>query len=223
VPVGWTVLVPIKRLELAKTRLRPALDPADHRALVLAMARDTIAAVAASTVVDQLAVITSDPAATGAGEDLGAAVVDDGPELNAALRDGARRLRTGAVAALPADLPALRPQELTAALVVAEQHLAAGAPQCFLADRHRIGTTLLAAATAAALVPRFGADSANAHARSGAVELSGDWPGLRLDVDTVADLADAAALGLGPASTAVLARRGDDTAIVAPGSPSATR
>jgi 2-phospho-L-lactate guanylyltransferase len=46
--------------------------------------------------------------------------------------------------------------------------------------------------------------SAAAHAADGAIPLDGDWPGLRRDVDTVEDLWAAAAVGLGPASSAAL-------------------
>ena len=56
-----------------------------------------------------------------------------------------------------------------------------------------------------ALDPRFGGDSAAAHARSGALPLTGSWPGLRRDVDTGADLQGAVRLGTGRHTTAVLA------------------
>jgi 2-phospho-L-lactate guanylyltransferase len=55
------------------------------------------------------------------------------------------------------------------------------------------------------LDPRFGPGSAAAHAASGARPLHGDWPTLRRDVDTDADLADAARLGLGPRTARLLA------------------
>ncbi|MGH3739210.1 MAG: 2-phospho-L-lactate guanylyltransferase, partial [Micromonosporaceae bacterium] len=47
--------------------------------------------------------------------------------------------------------------------------------------------------------------SARAHAAGGAVELHGDWPSLRRDVDTAADLSAAAALGLGVRTAGLLA------------------
>ena len=50
--------------------------------------------------------------------------------------------------------------------------------------------------------PRYGPASAAAHRAAGAVELTGDWPSLRHDVDTAADLRTAAELGLGPATSA---------------------
>jgi 2-phospho-L-lactate guanylyltransferase len=50
--VYWSVVVPVKRVEKAKTRLRDAVPGADHEALVLALAADTVRAVLASAPVD---------------------------------------------------------------------------------------------------------------------------------------------------------------------------
>jgi 2-phospho-L-lactate guanylyltransferase len=92
--------------------------------------------------------------------------------------------------------------ELAAALTAA-----AGHRRSFVADGEGSGTTLLCA-TAGELDPRYGPGSAAAHAASGAVALDGHWPGLRRDVDTPADLAEAAALGLGPRTAHLLDRAG---------------
>jgi hypothetical protein len=128
--VSWTVIVPVKRLEAAKTRLRGALAEADHEALVLAMALDTVAAALASPVVGRVVVVTGDPEPGDAAAMLGAEVIADVPDagLNPALAYAATLLRArGAsaslpgVAALPADLPALRTAELTDALRQAEE------------------------------------------------------------------------------------------------------
>ena len=76
----------------------------------------------------------------------------------------------------------------------------------FVADRHGSGTAALFA-FGSPLDPRFGADSAHRHRDSGAVELTGPWPGLRCDIDTPEDLAAAERLGVG-AATAEALRRG---------------
>jgi 2-phospho-L-lactate guanylyltransferase len=47
------------------------------------------------------------------------------------------------------------------------------------------------------LAPRFGPGSAAAHLASGARRLAGDWPTLRRDIDTGADLEAGKDLGLG--------------------------
>jgi 2-phospho-L-lactate/phosphoenolpyruvate guanylyltransferase len=191
----WSVVVPAKRLAVAKTRLRPltAGDPAAHDALVLALLADTVAAALACPVVGEVVVVTDDAAAAAEVARIGARTVADEPDsgLNPALGHGAAATGSPAVAALSSDLPALRPDELAAALGAA-----AAAPRCFVADAHGTGTTLLTA-TGTPLQPAFGSDSAAAHRASGAVELTGAWPGLVRDVDTDADLRAALALGGG--------------------------
>jgi 2-phospho-L-lactate guanylyltransferase (CobY/MobA/RfbA family) len=58
--------------------------------------------------------------------------------------------------------------------------------------------------TAAAAVRELGGSAAR-HRDSGAVELTGAWPGLRCDIDTPEDLAEARRLGVGPATSAAVA------------------
>lgn len=201
----WSVVVPAKRLAVAKTRLRPlTADRPDaeaaHRELVLALLADTVAAAVACPAVGVVLVVTDEPAAAAVVRDLGARVVADEPDrgLNPALEHGARTAPGTAVAALSSDLPALRPEELAAALTAA-----AGSARAFVADAQGTGTTLLTAVDTE-LLPRFGADSAAAHLAGGAAALSGTWPGLLRDVDTEADLRAALTLGVGPRTTALL-------------------
>ncbi|WP_326554954.1 2-phospho-L-lactate guanylyltransferase [Micromonospora sp. NBC_01813] len=189
----WSVVLPVKRLAAAKSRLRGALDGVRHEELALALASDTVAAVLACPLVAEAVVVTADPVAGEVLAGLGARTVAeaDGDGLNAALVRGAATVAAGRpVAALTADLPALRPAELAAALRTV------GTGRCFVPDAAGTGTVLLAAA-GTALLPGFGPDSARRHAGSGARRLDGRWPSLRRDVDTVADLAAAVRLGLG--------------------------
>lgn len=203
----WSVVVPAKRLAVAKTRLRPLTAVlgddagAGHDALVLALLADTVAAAIACPAVTEVVVVTDDPDAAEVVGALGARTVADAPDrgLNPALEHGARSV-TGPVAALSSDLPALRPPELAAALVAAGDH-----PRAFVADAQGTGTTLLTAA-GVPLEPHFGSGSAQAHRSSGAVALSGHWPGLLRDVDTDADLRAALALGAGPRTAALVDR-----------------
>jgi 2-phospho-L-lactate guanylyltransferase len=201
----WSIVVPAKRLAVAKTRLRPrtaGLGEARHGELVLALLADTVAAAAGCPAVAEVLVVTDDRAAVDVVRSLGARPLPDEPDrgLNPALEHGARHAAGPAVAALSSDLPALRPAELAAALAAAE-----AAPRCFVADAEGTGTTLLTAA-GTALRPRFGRESARAHAQGGALRLNGDWPGLVRDVDTEAGLSAAVALGVGPRTRGLLAR-----------------
>ena len=212
------LIVPVKPLLRAKTRLRGAADsgvgdPGAHAALALALTQDTVAAVLAARRVRRLLVISSDPAVAA---ELAAVGVEVAPDVdrghNGALRHGAAILRSrdpdAPVGALQADLPALRPDELDAALAAAEVIFAAGGTRAFCADAEGTGTTLLVAAAGVPLTPRFGAGSAARHRASGATPLDGAWPGLRRDVDTRDDLCAAAALGLGARTRTVLAPAG---------------
>ena len=205
----WSVVVPAKRLVAAKTRLTPLTDalgdrlPAGHGGLVLALLADTVAAARESPAVGQVLVVTDEPEAAELVRALGAAVVGDEPDsgLNPALAHGAaqaQRRAPGPVAALSSDLPALRPDELTGALDAAGR-----VARAFVVDAAGTGTTLLAVRDGE-LAPRFGPGSAAAHAAGQAVALPGDWPGLRQDVDTPADLHTACWLGVGPRTTRFL-------------------
>lgn len=212
--VSFDLLVPVKPLHLAKTRLRASGCPVEgveggraHRELAMALVRDTIAAARSAGRVRRVVVICSDPDAVGVLRSDGTEVVPDEPDagLNPALRHGAARLHAedpgAAVGALQSDLPALRGDELDAAL---DTFAASGATRAFCADRAGTGTTLLVAAPGVDLDPRFGKGSAGAHRGSGAHLLDGPWPTLCCDVDTRSDLAAATRLGLGPHTCAVL-------------------
>jgi 2-phospho-L-lactate/phosphoenolpyruvate guanylyltransferase len=205
------LLVPVKPLTWAKTRLRGAADSGTgaqeaHARLVLALARDTLTAAAGVAVVRQVVVICSDEVACAALADDRARAIPDEPAagLNPALRYGEAVLRaadpTTTVGVLQADLPALRPEELDGAIRAAQ----ATSGRAFCTDRTGTGTTLLVAPPGQPLGPCFGPASAAAHRATGARELTGCWPGLRCDVDTTADLAIARRLGLGRFTSAAL-------------------
>ncbi|MFD5827973.1 2-phospho-L-lactate guanylyltransferase [Lentzea sp. NPDC060358] len=189
------LVVPVKTLDRAKTRLTSATggDPVSHAALALALALDTVSAAVATPGVRRVVTITSDPAVAAEMAALGVESLPEPAEsgLNAALRHGAHMLRSGRIGALQADLPALKPAELQAALEAARNRRA------FVPDRQGTGTTLLLAAPGGELGPRFGVGSAGHHRVSGAVALLGPWPSLRCDVDTEEDLRLALGLGLG--------------------------
>ena len=202
----WTVVMPVKVLVRAKSRL--AVLAGSRRAeLALALASDTVSAVVACPEVARLLVITSDAVAGARLAALGARIMPDEPAngLNAALRYGASvataRWPGSGVAALAADLPALRPAELGRALRAAS---AAAGGRAFIPDAAGVGTTMYAAVPGVAFRPMFGGASRVRHALAGAVELApDDVPGLRRDVDTLEDLRAAVALGAGSRTTAL--------------------
>ena len=205
VTTEWVVIVPVKRLDRAKTRLSARPAP-QRRALALAFALDTVRAAIGCADVVGVVVVTDDEEVRAAVSALGASWVPDEPDsgLNAALTHGTdvvRRTSPDAwVAVLAADLPALRSEELARALAAARL-----VDRGFLADAGGTGTTLLTARPGVALDARFGPRSRAAHAATGAVALEpGPVPGLRRDVDTEVDLWDAGRLGLGRSTSLLL-------------------
>ena len=172
---------------------------------------DTLTAATQVRSLRSITVVTPDEAAAAAAADLGADVLaDPTPQgrpdpLNNAIAAAARAVAgtdtSGAnIAVLQGDLPAMQTQELADAITAARQH-----QRSFVADRLGTGTAALCA-FATPLDPQFGSDSSARHRRSGAIELTGAWPGLRCDVDTPADLAAARRLGIGAATARAIAQ-----------------
>jgi 2-phospho-L-lactate guanylyltransferase len=194
------LIIAVKRLTAAKTRLAPVFSARTRENVVLAMLVDTLTAATRAGSVRSISVITPDEAAAAAASDLGAAVLaDPTPDghddpLNNAIAAAERVIAESNLVVLQGDLPALQPQELSEAIAAARHHR-----RSFVSDRLGTGTSALFA-FGTALDPQFGPDSSARHRRSGAIELTGAWPGLRCDVDTPADLAVARRLGVGAAT-----------------------
>jgi 2-phospho-L-lactate guanylyltransferase len=206
-PADIGLIIAVKRLGAAKTRLAPLVAGQVREELVLGMLVDTITAALAVPMVTTITVVTPDAHAAEVARDLGAAVLADptpdghADPLNSALRaaEAAVRERHDGVGVLQGDLPALQPRELARALAVARSH-----PRSFVGDRHGSGTAALFA-FGTPLGPSFGVDSARRHRDSGAIELTGGWPGLRCDIDTPDDLTAALELGVGTSTKRIVA------------------
>lgn len=193
-------MVPVKELGRAKSRLGG--DPGARARLALAMAQDVVTAAQACGAVDEVIVVSDDERARAelAGSCL---LLPDTPRagLSAAVAHGAgeaaARWPDRGVVALAADLPALTSRALADVLAHACSE------PSVVADLAGRGTVLLSAPAGALLTPAYEGPSFAAHRRAGARDLTGfAAPGLRRDVDTVEDLAEALELGVGPATAA---------------------
>lgn len=213
------VVIAVKDLAAAKTRLADAFDDVDRARLVVAMFRDTVVAAHAVDSVGAVTVVTPDPAVSVAALELGARVVrepcdisphDSVARLNQAFAAAASMVRDEGdddIIALQADLPALRSDELADAY-----RLAPGGTRSVVSDHHGTGTAaLILKGRLEEFTPLFGPASARRHRESGANDLRGLWPGLRLDVDTIDDVRAAHALGVGHATAEVLRSLGWQT------------
>src|SRR6201989_357348 len=141
---GWSVLMPVKVLAEAKSRLAglAGLSGPRRAQLALALASDTVTAVLGSDAAARVIIITDDQVAAVALAALGALIVPDEPRagLNAALRHGAG-------------------------------DAAARSARSFVADAAGDGTTLYTAGPGAAFQPAFGLASRARHGAGGAAEL----------------------------------------------------
>jgi 2-phospho-L-lactate guanylyltransferase len=218
--LSWSLVIPVKVLAQAKSRLA-GLTGTARPELALAMAADTIAAAAAAASVAAVLVVTDDPVVTDIAAGLGALVLPDRPAagLNDALAYGAAHAQAQwperGRAGLAGDLPAARPDELTAALATAARLGAA-----FVPDADGTGTVLYAAAPGVEFRPQFGPGSRDRHLATGAAEIGpaeivatagidataeqAALAGLRRDVDTIDNLRRAAELGVGRRTRALL-------------------
>jgi 2-phospho-L-lactate/phosphoenolpyruvate guanylyltransferase len=207
-PADIGLVIAVKRLAAAKTRLAPVFSAATREAVVLAMMVDTIRAALAVPALRSVTVVTPDQVAADTARQLGAQALTDptpdghGDPLNNAIAaaEAVVRESTPNIVALQGDLPALQPQELAEAIAAARSY-----PRSFVGDRHGTGTSALFAFDVP-LEPRFGPDSARRHQHSGAIELTGAWPGLRCDIDTPDDLMMARRLGVGSATVQAIGR-----------------
>ena len=199
----WVVVIPVKRAEVGKSRLR--LPGIEREPLARAIALDTVEAAAACERVAEVIVVTSDEVTAVALRLLPRVRVvrERGHGLTAAIDLGVRAAseeRPRAV--MLGDLPALRPDELARALAFASSHARA-----FVPDAEGTGSVLATARAGFDLMPCFGADSATAHRAAGFTEVG--FPvlsGLRRDLDHAEHLRAAQRAGLGPRTAALIER-----------------
>lgn len=192
---SFVVILPVKPPALGKSRLR-GLPDAQRRDLAAAFARDTAAAARRTPGVLAVLAVTDDFRFAQELAEDGCEVIPDGvsEDLNATLRQAAaeagRRWPGATPVTVCADLPALVPDDLAAALDEVTG-------PTFVRDSDGAGTTAYAA-PADRFDPHFGLDSAARHLEAGAREVVAQAATLRLDVDDLGDLGNALVLGVGP-------------------------
>ena len=192
---SFVVILPVKPPALGKSRLR-GLPDTKRRDLAAAFARDTAAAARRTPGVVAVLAVTDDFRFAAELAQDGCEVIPDGvsEDLNASLRQAAaeadRRWPGTTPVTLCADLPALLPDDLAAALDEV-------AGPTFVRDAAGTGTTVYAAPVEE-FEPHFGPGSATRHVQTGAREVVAPAATLRLDVDDLGDLGGALVLGVGP-------------------------
>lgn len=215
--------MPMKPFKVAKSRLRtevatvPQLPPVSE--LAKAFFRDVIAALQESPSVECVVVVGDDADLARQARRAGAMFLSgptcpaEGPELwaelNAASQSGFdlafRNFRTEYAVSVAGDLASLKSDSITTLFRALQDSERGIGRTAFVRDRSGHGTTLLAVNRDDRLLPQFGKNSAAAHSRAGAVDLTDQAPpDARLDIDTFEDLKLAIKLGVGPHTAAVL-------------------
>lgn len=191
-PLTYAVL-PVKRFAVAKARLGDDLSAGTRRALAESMVTDVVMALRRTKAIDEVLIVTSEPAVEAIGHGYGATVIADHDEAGqsaAALIGIGHALEHGAgrVLLVPGDCPALDPAQLAELLGAP----AVGRSVTLVPDRHGSGTNALVLVPPDVIEPAFGEDSRARHEQSAAtagvpcrVE---NVPTLLIDVDTGDDL-----------------------------------
>ncbi len=189
------ILIPVKSTARAKGRLGSVLDQGARQQLSLAMLEDVLVAVmpAVGSLVDTVYVATSDPEAVAIAWTHGAAVLEEQEQrseshsVDAASGIFAER-GVEAVLTIPADIPAVRTEDIRAIL----QEALSGRAVVLVPSRDDNGTNAIWRRPPQAIPSRFGFNSFRKH-RAEAEARGLSWAALRLprvavDIDEPEDL-----------------------------------
>lgn len=187
------VLIPVKPLAQAKTRLAGVLSPGERQALVRHMLDDVLAALAAAPGIAGIALVTADPAVARIGAEHGLRVLPESASgLNAALHDAIATLAgegVGTLLVLPADVPLFD----TATLEQLRAAQRAAPALTLVAASADGGTNALLLSPPDLLAPAFGVGSCAGYCRAaaalGVAPVVLDAPQAALDIDRPEDLA----------------------------------
>lgn len=185
------VIVPLKHLQRAKSRLRAVLDDRQRIALVRAMAGDLLALLRAHPRVASVTALVGERWDEAALRQLGVRVWPErelrGGELNRQLASALQRLRPRRALVLHADLPRLTVADIDTLARALDRHALVICP-----DARRRGTNALAFRRGAAPDFAFGPHSFARHLRRARRRRSRfvvhRAPGFAHDVDTARDL-----------------------------------
>lgn len=187
------VLVPVKPLSRAKSRLAEALTPAERANLAEIMLRRTLSVVKSVPQIAGVLVISRDSYVLALARDMGAHTVQESgaPELNNALMRATRVLsgwRAGAVLILPADIPLVNAEDIRNIIQLGNRNNSV----VIVTDYNQDGTNVLMVRPPGMFSYVYGENSFERHKQL--AELAGatvhvyESERLKLDIDTPSDL-----------------------------------
>jgi 2-phospho-L-lactate guanylyltransferase len=188
----WAI-VPVKPLRRGKSRLAGALSEDERTELNRTLLQNTLKTLAELNEVEEVLVVSRDPHALTVARNYGARTVREAgqPGLNTALKRAtvvAQLYATGAVLVLPADLPLITREDVTALIERGN-----APPVVVIApDRHGRGTNALLISPSGLIEYDFGENSFQRHCQrakeAGARLEIVNLPSLGLDLDLPEDL-----------------------------------
>jgi len=188
----WAI-IPVKPLRRGKSRLAGVLTQDERTDLNQHLLAHTVDTLRAIPEIEQVLVVSRDPAALSLAREHGARTVQENgaPQLNVALARATVLVKhyvTRGVLIVPADLPLLTPEDVHAMLDRAKYP-----PVVVVApDRHRLGTNALLVCPVGLIDYEFGPGSFQRHcqlARQAGARLEiCELPSVALDVDFPEDL-----------------------------------
>lgn len=205
-------LVPVKQLTEAKARLSALLSPAERRTLAAAMLDDVLTALRQASMLEGIAVVTTDPGAVARAKAWDFDVIDEGAgrgetgavelAIKVCLERGA-----GSLAVIPGDIPLVTGADIDCIMQHGEQRDVVIVPSW---DSR--GTNAILLRPPDALQLRFGSWSFFPHVkqakRKGLSYQVVRLPRVALDVDTPEDLARLVPQSMGTRSHTVLEEMG---------------
>ena len=196
---GIWALLPFKGAEGAKRRLAPVLTVSEREGLVLAMVRDVLEALTSSASLAGILVVSRAPIAQDLAREFGAEVyADNADDLSGAVSQASRFVQSdrGASGTLfvPGDVPLIRPEDVDAVLAHHDR-------VTLVPDAYDVGTNAAASSPPNAFEYLFDGKSFKPHiasARRAGIEARiVRRAAFGLDVDTIAELIEVAALAKG--------------------------
>jgi 2-phospho-L-lactate/phosphoenolpyruvate guanylyltransferase len=188
----WAI-IPVKPLRRGKSRLAGVLSEDERALLNYTMLGNTLKAVSTVSEIDQVLVVSRDPAALALAREHGARTVqeDGNPELNTALHRAtlvAKAYGARGVIILPADLPLINPKDIREFI-----GYSGNPPEIIIApDRRSEGTNALLVSPTGVIEYCFGKDSFRCHSQRaqkiGAKLVVCKIESLALDLDLPEDL-----------------------------------
>ncbi len=181
------ILVPVKRLTLAKSRV--AVTSRRRQMVALRLVEHTLRTVAACVGGDSMVVVTADPSVRRLTVGLGGRVIcDTHLDLNSALDHALRELSGSdplrAVLVLVSDLPRLNQDDLAEVV----HHVSRAASPQHVADLTECGTTAVSIRPGQQSPMLFGPQSAQRFLAAGWESLRHAPVSVRADLDTIQDL-----------------------------------